>query len=126
MRYQRKQMLRRTQHNGCKESTAGGVIWKKGLSRNTTGPSPKTERDAKGGGERGHRAICEEKGKQSLTSIISLAKSFRPHQRPLHFIPKPGEHKQRDEKVEFLFTLADRNLNLSNPPRTKDLRPLMS
>lgn len=49
-----------------------------------------------------------------------------PHQRPLHFIPKPGQREQRDEKVEFPFTLADRNLNLSSPLSTKDLKPLMS
>lgn len=42
-----------------------------------------------------------------------------PHQRCLHFIPKPGRLEQRDEKVEFPFTSAVRNLNLSSPENQK-------
>lgn len=49
-----------------------------------------------------------------------------PPRRPLLFNPKPGQREQRHEKVEFPFTLADRNWNLSSPLSTKDLQPLMS
>lgn len=37
----------RTQHDGCKESTAGGAIWKKGRAEIPLGKAPK-DGDAKG------------------------------------------------------------------------------
>lgn len=98
---------------------------KKGRVEIPLGEAPK-ERDAKGEGARGHSYLVKRKGSRASQALFLWPDDSVPHQRPSRFIPKPGEHKQRDEKVEFLFTLADRNLNLSNPLRTKDLKPLMS
>lgn len=101
-------------------------MWKKGRAEIPLGEAPK-EREMPKKGERACTELSdEEKEREPHKHSFLWPDHSLPHQSPLHFIPKPGEHKQRDEKVEFLFTLADRNLNLPSPLRTKNLKPLMS
>lgn len=108
-------------------SAAGGMIWKEGRAEIPLGEAPK-EREMPTERESEHAELSgKSKGRESLMSIHSFGQITQYPTKGLCIsFPKPGEHKQRDEEVEFLFTLADRNLNLSSPLRTKDLKPLMS
>lgn len=77
--------------------------------------------------QRALRDTGEERQKEKLLSIHSIGHIPHYPTRGLCIsFPSQGDPSKEMKKVEIPFTLPDRNLNLSSPLRTKDLKPLMS
>lgn len=65
--------VRRTQRDRCKESTAGGVIWKRGRAEILLGEAPKEMPEVR---ERERAELSGEEKGRALQAFILLAKSL--------------------------------------------------
>lgn len=65
-------------------------------------------------------------GKRTSQAFIPMGRSLTTQPKAFDFIPKPEGLKQRDEKLEFPFSVANRKVDLSSLLRIKNLKPLMS